>query len=211
MNPLKSVIAAGALALFAAAAPPAAASVLFQSVADLTVKPEYNGFCSACSGKGRAFDAFSVAADATAESVTFAVHSGFAYPTDVTVDIYAGGVPAAPGALIFSHTYAPADFAGVFDTLFNTTLVTVDLPGVELLAGVAYVFSYYNPQNLGAPAYTGGGGQFYLADYGRIGRSLGFRFESADSVVPEPATWAMMILGFGAAGCTLRRRRDAPA
>ena len=27
--------------------------------------------------------------------------------------------------------------------------------------------------------------------------------------VPEPATWAMMILGFGAAGATLRRRRQA--
>jgi hypothetical protein len=26
-------------------------------------------------------------------------------------------------------------------------------------------------------------------------------------VVPEPATWAMMILGFGAVGSTIRRRR----
>jgi hypothetical protein len=26
-------------------------------------------------------------------------------------------------------------------------------------------------------------------------------------VVPEPATWAMMIIGFGAAGSVLRRRR----
>ncbi len=29
--------------------------------------------------------------------------------------------------------------------------------------------------------------------------------------VPEPATWAIMILGFGAAGSVLRRRRLAPA
>jgi hypothetical protein len=29
--------------------------------------------------------------------------------------------------------------------------------------------------------------------------------------VPEPATWAMMILGFGAAGSLLRRRRVVPA
>jgi hypothetical protein len=31
------------------------------------------------------------------------------------------------------------------------------------------------------------------------------------SVVPEPATWAIMIAGFGLAGATLRRRRFAPA
>jgi len=26
------------------------------------------------------------------------------------------------------------------------------------------------------------------------------------SAVPEPATWAMMILGFGAVGCAMRRK-----
>ena len=29
----------------------------------------------------------------------------------------------------------------------------------------------------------------------------------AIAAIPEPATWAMMILGFGAAGAVLRRRR----
>ena len=33
----------------------------------------------------------------------------------------------------------------------------------------------------------------------------------ADTAVPEPATWAMMILGFGAAGSMIRRRRLAVA
>ena len=31
------------------------------------------------------------------------------------------------------------------------------------------------------------------------------------AAVPEPATWAMMILGFGAAGAMLRQRRAALA
>ena len=34
-----------------------------------------------------------------------------------------------------------------------------------------------------------------------------FTFNTAVSAVPEPATWAMMIIGFGAVGVTVRRRR----
>jgi hypothetical protein len=33
-----------------------------------------------------------------------------------------------------------------------------------------------------------------------------YNFEAAAAAVPEPATWAMMLLGFGAIGCALRRR-----
>ena len=36
-------------------------------------------------------------------------------------------------------------------------------------------------------------------------------FTLADSAVPEPATWAMMIGGFGLAGATLRRRKALAA
>lgn len=44
-------------------------------------------------------------------------------------------------------------------------------------------------------------------DYVNIGggpSSFGFTFFS----IPEPSTWAMMLLGFGAAGAALRRRRE---
>lgn len=36
-------------------------------------------------------------------------------------------------------------------------------------------------------------------------------FSHTTSVVPEPATWALMIGGFGLAGATLRRRREVLA
>ena len=37
------------------------------------------------------------------------------------------------------------------------------------------------------------------------------RFADSGGGVPEPATWGLMILGFGAAGAALRRRRMATA
>ena len=45
-----------------------------------------------------------------------------------------------------------------------------------------------------------------LSLVGQTDRSL-FGIAIANSAVPEPATWAMMVLGFGAVGYTLRRRR----
>jgi hypothetical protein len=40
-------------------------------------------------------------------------------------------------------------------------------------------------------------------------RSVDYTFSVA--LVPEPAAWTLMIVGFGAAGATLRRRREAAA
>jgi hypothetical protein len=51
--------------------------------------------------------------------------------------------------------------------------------------------------------FTGGGG----VNVGLIEIIDNITFDVADTVVPEPATWAMMILGFGGTGAILRRRR----
>ncbi|MFL5238151.1 MAG: PEPxxWA-CTERM sorting domain-containing protein [Rhizomicrobium sp.] len=37
------------------------------------------------------------------------------------------------------------------------------------------------------------------------------RFTLASAAVPEPASWAMMLMGFGAIGCSMRRRKVALA
>lgn len=42
---------------------------------------------------------------------------------------------------------------------------------------------------------------------GGIPAGLGVRLDSVRGAVPEPATWAMMLLGFGAIGASMRRRR----
>lgn len=60
---------------------------------------------------------------------------------------------------------------------------------------------------------------FWLVDFGTTGGTLtlanpqgwsnAILYTPPGNVVPEPATWAMMLLGFGAAGWTMRRRRKA--
>lgn len=55
---------------------------------------------------------------------------------------------------------------------------------------------------VGGEAATG------FVDYIRLADAGGF---TATAAIPEPATWAVMIMGFGAAGAMLRRRRAAAA
>ena len=64
------------------------------------------------------------------------------------------------------------------------------------------------------PPGTGGGTILYLFDFGTTGAgSITLNQDGfSNSIlipggVPEPGTWAMMLMGFGAAGYALRRRR----
>lgn len=45
-----------------------------------------------------------------------------------------------------------------------------------------------------------------ISDSASYGDTLVVRFNTATGAVPEPASWAMMITGFGLAGAALRRR-----
>ncbi|MDP1028390.1 PEPxxWA-CTERM sorting domain-containing protein [Sphingomonas sp. KR1UV-12] len=81
----------------------------------------------------------------------------------------------------------------------------VSLGDQSLLAQVAFTFA--DPDNVALFTLTQMG---YIADAIIAGNQ-----ESAENVqfdvaaVPEPATWAMMVLGFAAVGATMRRRRVA--
>lgn len=85
------------------------------------------------------------------------------------------------GVALFSASPNPGDAACTFCIVSNgENKFTVSGPGINSLA---FAFD---------PA---------------IGSSKQFRVEGLSSVIPEPATWTMMIIGFGLAGATLRRRR----
>lgn len=125
-----------------------------------------------------------------------------------------------------------ADAVISFDTAFGATLSSFEIdvaafatPTLRIwdLAG-ATLLSVVLPYNPGAYSDPGVYNHFSVASTNGIG---GFSFvgdsvegnvsidnvrvnvEGITSAVPEPATWAMMITGFGLAGSALRRRRAA--
>lgn len=71
-----------------------------------------------------------------------------------------------------------------------------------------YLGQYYGPTS----GYTGditGAASALVRDNGVAGTNFAFRADNGG--VPEPASWALMISGFGLAGATLRRRRTVAA
>jgi hypothetical protein len=80
--------------------------------------------------------------------------------------------------------------------------------GHSAVASSSYALNYTGTFTLAAPTQLA----FLTEDYfpgdnaGGVSLSIA-RAGDAIGAVPEPATWAMMIVGFGAAGIALRRRR----
>lgn len=87
---------------------------------------------------------------------------------------------------ITSVTFYPADFGGGFDLNFPDGVVSLFLADVgSTLTLITGTYSF----TLGDPRAPEGSGTVTL------------------TAVPEPATWAMMLVGFGGLGALLRRRR----
>ena len=89
---------------------------------------------------------------------------------------------------------------------FNTLLTGMTIIGVH----------YGNGTGSSGGQGSGDDTAFYLLDAGMGLDILTLNFGSSSTVtlfqtggtaVPEPATWAMMLMGFGAAGFAMRRRR----
>jgi len=111
------------------------------------------------------------------------------------------GLDAVTDSLIFSD----APNGGVY--------TSVGPLGVDLstTAGVGFDIS-----GLTGAAYFNSGSSFYTVNLGTGAATLVGSIQSGSLVgltaagIPEPATWAAMILGFGLAGAAMRRRRYAP-
>ncbi|MCU6452863.1 PEPxxWA-CTERM sorting domain-containing protein [Sphingomonas sp. A2-49] len=132
----------------------------------------------------------------------------------VTAQLFSDG-GNVPGALLFSKSFSLA--AGAADNWYGVSNLDWNVT-----AG-SYWLSFAPDANIsgnwrgGAPSplaeyaqhtsssFENRGANFF--DYLKVGLRVSGTVAAAPSAVPEPATWAMMILGMGAVGFAMRRRQ----
>lgn len=200
------------LGLAFAAGSASAADVVYQSVPDL-MEATNSYWCSDCYGGGtyQPLDPFSLSSDASIGSFDLAAYNGAGYDplSTITFEIY----NADHSAIVFSQLVSPT-FVAANNT--NTTVVHGELTGLDLAAG-DYWFGVVG-STYGIAGLSGGnGGLIETTPHTGVkqldlGGNAGYvLYASETGAVPEPATWALMIGGFGLAGSALRRRRTAVA
>lgn len=203
-------VAVGAGLLFASAAN---ATVIFQSIPDLTIAPDVNGYCSQCGSNGQNVgQSFTLASAAVANTLAFAVSDFYYFPTPVTVDIFTDVGGASLGVNLYHATFST--FASYVDTGNATVVVTVNLGSVALAAG-SYDLFLTNPSDLAIPTFSGGNGSIVNHTAPGVGPVTGDGYAGqnddagvilSSGTVPEPAAWVLMVAGFGMVGAVARRR-----
>ena len=214
-----SLLVAGIAALISAQA--VSAQVIYQSIPDFAAAPVFHT-CSPCDPVQVAGSKFSLSSAASINAIQYMTGDygwGWWGPTHVQVSIYRDE-PAdwdgTVGEQLYLHDFTDYTSADQAD---GDHLLGLDTTGLNLEAGTYLIF-FTNTTAL-APAVYSGGSMLYawpddpydFTGYGYSnddGYSEGFALigtqNDAPPSAPEPASWAMMVAGFGLAGFALRRR-----
>lgn len=230
MSRFSNTLGVGLVVAAVLTAAPAYADLLFENAATATA---CGAGCWASGGSAtdnfRTWDNFSIASDATVTSVTW---HGIAY--DAGLDLtdldtlswdlgFFSDDGGAPGTQEYNANLTDAQVTraflgtgGIAGRLVNYWEFTATLPvGFDVSGGATYWFSPFSNQTDYYPvfAWSGSvGGNTYqeYVDGSSFVRTNNRAF-TLSGAVPEPQTWALMILGFGALGMAARARRRAAA
>ncbi len=188
-------IATTMIALSFAVAPAAqAAERFYTSLSGANENP-----ANASPGSGRAFIEISDALDMIKIDASF---SGLT-ANDVAAHIHCCVAPTANGPVVIDSPSLPGFPTGVRSGFYTATLSLLDA-------------ATYNTPFVTANGGTAAGARDAFLLNLRAGRAYfnihtsqfpGGEIRGQFAAVPEPGTWAMMIIGFGLAGGTLRRQR----
>jgi hypothetical protein len=164
------------------------------------------------------YDDFKLGSSAKITSVDFTgEYFNPSQPGDITkftLNIFADNA-GQPGGLVYTTSVgANAGETFLGDYGGNPTFTYSMATSFNAVAGHQYWVSVVPdlgfPPQWGWASGTGGDGQAYqdfFGSRGQIANDLAFTLHG--NAVPEPGTWALMILGFGMAGVALRRRATA--
>lgn len=208
--------AAGFIAIAALSAPAAAATILVDSGTRVQTMSFTNGIF------GQTF--LAPGADLLSVGVQFVTLNPTAAQNSVTAAVRQGA--GLSGTILGSTTFIPVNTGRANPYVFTD----IDFSGIVLLPGAAYTLTLVNngsgPRNgivfgpnllnppvgpdFGPDAYADGALLFTgnaFSPCATLQRcDLNFRVVTAEAVIPEPASWAMMIAGFGLVGGAVRRR-----
>lgn len=135
---------------------------------------------------------------------------------------FSGGVnfSAAGGIFAISATSLPGAIGSytrdavhniALDLNYATQTYGVRFDGLTLASGLAFCGGNFSCPGTVLPSYN----NLLFDTFGTGGNDVGYLdnvlVQSTPLGVPEPASWALMIAGFGLAGSALRRRRAATA
>ncbi|MFI4964122.1 MAG: PEPxxWA-CTERM sorting domain-containing protein [Caulobacterales bacterium] len=205
------VAAMGSAMLFSATGAYAGYTAIDESPTGTPITLNFGGYCDSQSTVGAECDS----------PYTLPYTVGFAGGStdklllrdDGVLDFVGDLLPSPPDATHLFNVLASVD-TGVPGSGFPPQLATLTFQGPSILATwftcASPVSSCYVDQH--TALLTPGNGGFTIAYSGIAGQNsppsfLEATFDPAQgSVTPEPAAWALLVLGFGAAGAMLRRR-----